>query len=133
MRKENIKGTVIIVEDDMILSLVMSRIVENLGFKVVANADNGDEAIKQIKEYKPDVVVMNVSLKGSIDGIETVSRICSFSNAPVIYVTGHSDKHHITRAQKTGFIDYLLKPISQGDMVVPLEKAIQKCGEYHIN
>lgn len=133
MGKKDIKGAVIIVEDDMILSLVVKKVVEMLGFKVVAKATSGEQAIEKIREHQPDVLVMDVSLEGSIDGIETVSRIRSFSNVPVIYISGYSDKHHIARAKKTGFVDYLFKPISMGKMVLPMEKAIQKGGEYDIN
>ncbi len=127
------KGTVIIVEDDLLLSLVEGRIVENLGFKVVAKTDNGEDAIEKIKEHKPDVVIMDVSLRGKIDGIEVIKRIRAFSDVPVIYISGHSDEHHIAKARKTGFLDYLLKPISRGDMVLSMEKAIKKSGEYYIN
>lgn len=133
MGKEDIKGTVIIVEDDMVLSLVAERIIQMLGFKVVAKAASGEQAIEKIKEHQPDVLLMDISLEGSIDGIETVSRIRSFSNVPVIYISANSDKHHKARAKKTGYIDFLSKPISQNKMVLPMEKAIQKGGEYNIN
>lgn len=117
----------------MLLSLVEERIVENLGFKVVAKAFTGEQAIEKIKEHQPDVVVMDVSLNGSIDGIETISRIRSFSKVPVIYISGHSDKKSLARAQKTGFVDYLVKPILWENMVLPLEKAIKKNVDYYIN
>jgi len=133
MGKENIKGTVIIVEDDMIISLVVGIIVEKLGFKVVANADNGVDAVNKIKEHKPDVVVMDMSLNGKLDGIETVNRIRSFSNVPVIYISGHSDQQHISRAKETGFVDYLVKPVSRDEMILSMEKAIKKDGEYYFN
>lgn len=133
MGKENIKGTVIIVEDDMIISLVVGIIIENLGFKVVANADNGEDAVKKIKEHTPDVVVMDMSLNGRLDGIETVSRIRSFSNVPVIYTSGHSDKNLITRAKQTGCVDYLVKPISRDEMTLSMKKAIQNNGECYFN
>jgi response regulator of citrate/malate metabolism len=130
MEKTNIKGTVIIVEDDMLLSLVEERIVEKLGFNVIAKAVSGEEAIIKIKKYQPDVVVMDISLKGDIDGIETVGRIRSFTNVPVIYISGNTDKQHIARAKKTGFVAFLVKPLSHNDMVLPMEKAIQQSGEY---
>ncbi|TVR36521.1 MAG: response regulator [Balneolaceae bacterium] len=133
MRKEDIKGTVVIVEDDIFLSLVEGGIVERLGYKVVANAVTGEEAIEKIKEHQPDVVVMDVSLKGDIDGIEAVSRIRAFSNVPVIYLSGNSEKQFIERAKITGFVDYLIKPITHDAMVLPLEKATKKAGNYYLD
>lgn len=133
MEKEDIKGTVVIVEDDMILSMVAERVVEALGFKVIAKATSGEQAIEKIKEYQPDVLLMDIFLEGSIDGIETVSRIRSFSNVPVIYVSGNSDKDHMARAKKTGYVDFLSKPISQSKIIQPMEKAIQISLEYDIN
>lgn len=133
MEKDDIKGTVVIVEDDMILSMVAERVVETLGFKVVAKAASGEQAIEKIKEHQPDVLLMDIFLEGSIDGIETVSRIRSFSNVPVIYVSGNSDKDHMARAKKTGYVDFLSKPISQSKINLPMEKAIQISLEYDIN
>ncbi|MFO7798124.1 response regulator [Rhodohalobacter sp.] len=133
MEKDDIKGTVVIVEDDMILSMVAERVVETLGFKVVAKAASGEQAIEKIKEHQPDVLLMDIFLEGSIDGIETVSRIRSFSNVPVIYVSGNSDKDHMARAKKTGYVDFLSKPISQSKIIQPMEKAIQISLEYDIN
>ncbi len=134
MDKEIIKGTVIIVEDDMIFSMIVRRIIENLGFKVVANADNSEDAIERVIEHLPDIVIMDVSLKGSTDGIETIRRINSVRYVPVIYISGHSGMHNINRAKKsTGFVDYLVKPISRDDMVLPLEKARKKSGDDYMN
>lgn len=133
MRKENIKGTVVIVEDDRLLSFVEGRILEMLGYRVLAKAVSGEEAIEKIEEHQPDVVVMDVSLKGDIDGIEAVNRIRSFTNVPVIYISGNADKQHIARAKKTGYIDYLIKPISSNDMVEVMDKAMNKSGEHYIN
>jgi|GEM_PF-216648 len=130
MENNYLKGTVIIVEDDMLLAIVEERIVEKIGFKVVAKASSGEDAIKKIKEHQPDVVLMDVSINGDIDGIEAVSRIRSFSTVPVIYISGNSDNKHLVRAKKTGFVDYLVKPITHSDMVLPLEKSMKKGSHY---
>lgn len=118
------KGSVIIVEDDMLLSLVEGRIVNKLGYDVVAKAVDGADAIQKVKAYNPDILIMDISIKGSIDGIETVSEIRKFSDVPVIYLSGSSDKLSVERAKKTNYSDFLIKPVSVEDMTEPLEKAM---------
>jgi CheY-like chemotaxis protein len=120
------KGSVVIVEDDMLLSMVQTRMVERLGYTVVGKAVNGEDAIRVIKENNPDVVIMDISLKGSIDGIDAVTRVRSFSDVPVIYLSGNSDKLSKERARKTGCIDFLVKPIHPREISTPLERAIEQ-------
>ena len=120
------KGSVIIVEDDMLLSLVQGRIVNKLGYDVVAKAVDGADAIQKVKAYNPDILLMDISIKGSIDGIETVAEIRKFSDVPVIYLSGSSDKISVERARKTGFSDFLIKPVSIEDMSEPLAKAMSE-------
>jgi len=133
MDKENYKGTIVIVEDNHLLSLVMGRVVEKLGYKVLAKALNGEDAIKKIKKHNPDIVLMDVSLDGGLDGIETGYLLRTFSDVPIIYISGHSDSRNIARAGKTNYVDYLVKPITHDDLVIPLNNAIQKGREYCIN
>jgi len=66
------------------------------------------------------------------DVIGTIIRIRSFSNVPVIYISGNSDKHHIAEQKKTGYVEFLTKPISQNNIVLPMEKATQRGHEYDI-
>lgn len=125
MIENNTKGTVVIVEDDMLLSLVEGKIVERLGYKVLAKAVNGREAIEKAKTHQPDVILMDISLKGDMDGIDTMKEIRTFSEVSVIYLSGNSDKHNRERARKTNPVDYLVKPISADALVQPLKKAIK--------
>lgn len=119
------KGNVFIVEDDMLLSLVEERLIKKLGYNVVGKATSGKEAIPKIKKSKPDIILMDISLDGNLDGIETMSQIRNFSSVPVIYLSGNSDQLNLERAKKTKFVDYLVKPITERDLVVPLQKAIK--------
>lgn len=124
MEDEKSKGKIIIVEDDMLLSLVEGRIVEKLGYKVAGKAVEGEEAVRMIKELNPDIVLMDISLKGKMDGIEVMTRVRDFSDVPVIYLSGNSNKHNMARAKKTSYIDFLVKPISADEMIQPLKKAM---------
>jgi two-component system, response regulator PdtaR len=124
MEDKKSKGKIVIVEDDMLLSLVEGRIVEKLGYKVAGKAVEGEEAVRMIKEQNPDVVLMDISLKGKMDGIEVMTKVRDFSDVPVIYLSGNSNKHNMARAKKTSYIDFLVKPISADEMIQPLKKAM---------
>lgn len=122
---------VLIVEDDMLLSMVEERLVKKLGYQVIGKATNGEDAIEKMKEHHPDVILMDIILKGEMDGIETMKEIRHHSDVPVIYLSGNSDRFNYERAKKTGFSDYLVKPITLHDLREPFEKALN--GKPHTN
>lgn len=113
---------VLIVEDDMLLSLVEERLVEKLGFSVAGKAVSGEEAVQKALELQPDVILMDIVLKGEIDGIQAMEKIRQFSNVAVIYLSGNSDRFNYERAKKTGFTDYLVKPITTKDLQAPFKR-----------
>jgi CheY-like chemotaxis protein len=104
---------VLIVEDDKVLSLLLSKMVEKFGYTVVGTATAGQDAISKAKDIQPNLILMDVMLEDDIDGIEVMTALREASlDTPVIYITGNSDIYNRERAEKTGFIDYLVKPIS---------------------
>lgn len=117
---------VLIVEDDMLLSLVEERLIQKMGHNVVAKVCSGEEAIQKAKELEPDIIVMDIILKGEVDGIDAMQEIRKHSDVPVIYLSGNSDKFNFERAKKTGFTDYLVKPITSNDLKKPFQKAFAK-------
>ena len=117
-------GRVLIVEDDMLLSMVEERLIKNIGLEVVGKATKGEDAVKKAEELQPDVIVMDISLKGDMDGIETMEAIRKNSDVPVIYLSGSGDRYSYERAKKTNFTDYLTKPVTSGDLEGPLMTAI---------
>lgn len=123
---ENQKGRVLIVEDDMLLSMVEERLIQKLGFDVVGKVAKGSDAIDKTAELDPDIVVMDISLKGEMDGIEAVEKIREKSSVPVIYLSGSGDRYSYERAKKTGFTDFLTKPVTIGDLEGPLSLAISQ-------
>lgn len=114
---------VLIVEDDMLLSLVEERLIEKMGHKVIGKVESGEEAIKKNRELKPDLILMDIVLKGEIDGIQAMEKIRESSDVPVIYLSGNSDRFNYERAKKTGFTEYLVKPVSSNDLIKPLDLA----------
>lgn len=122
--KNGEKGRVLIVEDDMLLSMVEERLITRLGFEVVGKVDKGTEAVEKAEELTPDIIVMDISLKGKMDGIETMEVIRETSDVPVIYLSGSGDRYSLERARKTGFTDFLIKPVNCADLKAPLYDAM---------
>lgn len=124
MGKENRK--VLIVEDDLILNLLYESYLERLGFETEGELVYGKTAIEATKKIDPDLIIMDITLEGEIDGIEAMLEIRKFSDVPVIYVTGNSDPYHVERAKKTEYLDYLSKPIEFEDLKKSIEKHFTK-------
>ncbi len=120
MSKE--KKKVIIVEDDLILNLLYESYLERLGFETEGELVYGKTAIETAKKIDPDLVVMDISLEGDIDGIDAMLEIRKFSDVPVIYITGNSDPYHVERAKETDPLDYLTKPIEFEDLKKSIDK-----------
>lgn len=120
--KESKNKTVMIVEDDLILNLLYESYLEKLGYFAEGELVYGKTAIEVAKRIKPDLILMDISLEGDMDGIEAMLEIRKFSDVPVIYITGNSDPYHIQRAKETNYIDYLVKPIEFNDLRDSIDK-----------
>lgn len=113
---------VFIVEDDKVLSLILTRIMSKLNHEVIGTSEYGKESIDQIIEKNPDLVLMDISLKDEIDGITVTGEIFKKVSPHVIYVTGNSDETNYKRAQEYGFHDFLTKPVSMNDLKTSISK-----------
>ncbi len=113
---------ILLVEDDMILCLLNKKIVISLGHEVVGMERKANEAIQAVAECQPDYILMDVRLKGDLDGIDAMEEIAKISDAPAIYITGSSDEETFQRAKKTNMAAFLTKPISYEMLKEILEK-----------
>jgi CheY-like chemotaxis protein len=123
---KNGSKSVLIVEDDMILSMVLERMIVKLDYSVVGKTTTGQEAIDSALKLNPDLILMDIQLKDDIDGITAMAEIRNSLDIPVIYITGNSDDFNLSRAKKTDFIDYLIKPIQMSDLESSIQKAFKK-------
>lgn len=116
--------TVMIVEDDPLLSIVEEKLVTKLGYQVVGKARSGEEALVNFGKYNPAILLMDVQLSGSLDGIETARQLrLKHFDTPVIFLSGDDSSPIVDEAKDIGFIDFLLKPVSKSDLSVSLSKA----------
>lgn len=120
------RKTVMIVEDDLILNLLYESYLEKLGYDAEGELVYGKTAIEVAKKINPDLILMDISLEGEIDGITAMKEIRKFSDVPVIYITGNSDPHHVQRAKETNYLDYLVKPIEFNDLKESIERNFKK-------
>ncbi len=118
--------SVLIVEDDDIIARVEEWRLKNLGYGVSGRARTGAEAMELVGKSKPDLVLMDINLKGDIDGIETAKLIKKGFNIPVIYVTSHSDGPTLERAKATRPDGFINKPFDDKDLRVAIELAMKK-------
>lgn len=107
---------IIIVEDDLILSLLLEKQIQRMGYEVVAKINNGEEAVEKIRKDDPDLVLMDIKLVGEMDGVEAIDHVRKFSNVPVLYLTGNSDEITKKRAQATNPVAYMVKPVDMSQL-----------------
>jgi len=117
--------SVLIVEDNGLLSIVEKQLIQKMGHRVIATVEDGAKALKIVEEKEPDILLVDVKLDGPMDGIQTVKEIRKKSDVPVIYLSGYSDPEVRSRAKEVGFSGYLTKPVRMDDLKVAFEKAFQ--------
>ncbi|MDY9923224.1 PAS domain S-box protein [Methanobacterium sp.] len=117
--------TILLVEDESIESIDIKRTLESFGYQVPYVASNGQEAIDKAFELKPDLILIDINLKGENDGIETISKIKKL-NIPFIYLTAHSEDSTIERAKLTEPAGYIIKPYTPTELKYAIDLAVNK-------
>lgn len=117
---------ILIVEDEAITAMDIQKALEIRGFEVVSIASMGKEAIKKAGELKPDLVLMDIILKGNTDGITVADKIMSLFDIPVIYITAFSDEETFKRAKLTKPYGFITKPINYNELKGYIEIALYK-------
>lgn len=115
-----------IVEDERIVALNIRHRLEEIGYTVTAEVATGEEAIQIAAETMPDLVLMDIKLKGKVDGVEAASQIQNRLNIPVVYLTAYSDDETIRRAKLTEPQAYILKPFATRELCTAIELALYK-------
>jgi CheY-like chemotaxis protein len=117
---------ILVVEDEGITAMDTSEQLQSLGYVVPATAFSGREALQKIAELQPDLVLMDIRLKGKMDGVETAAEIRARFSIPVIYVTAYADDATIQRAKVTEPFGYILKPFEERTLHSTIEMALYK-------
>lgn len=127
MDMETSEGAAIfIVEDENIVALDIRQCLERLGYRVLGTAGSGERAIEAVTELKPDLVLMDIRLRGEMDGIEAAEAIRTALHLPVVYLTAYADTKTLTRAKVTEPYGYVLKPFEERELHTVIEMALYK-------
>lgn len=120
------KLNIFIVEDESIVAKDIQNSLTKLGYNVVGMANNGKDAVEKIIEIKPDLVLMDIMIKGNMTGIEVSEKIKERINIPVIFLTAYADEGTLSRAKITEPYGYILKPFKEIDLHSTIEMAVYK-------
>jgi YesN/AraC family two-component response regulator len=115
---------VLIVEDERLVAQHISCLLQDEGFTICAIASDGKTAIKKIVEFHPDLILLDIQIKGEIDGIEVAEQVQSLYDIPILYLTAFSDGETLARAQATNPMGYVLKPFRREQLLSSIAVAL---------
>lgn len=116
---------VLVAEDESLIRLDLIEMLREEGYDVVAEAADGETAVRLAEEHRPDLVVMDVKMP-VLDGISAAERIAAQRIAPVLFLTAFSQRDLVERAREAGAMAYLVKPFSKADLVPAIEMALSR-------
>lgn len=117
---------IMIVEDESLIALDIQSKLENLGYFVSGIAHTGEDAIRKTLQTRPDLVLMDIMLKGSMDGTQAAARIKASLDVPIVFLTAYSDDKTLQKAKISEPFGYLLKPFKDRELQLTLEIALYK-------
>jgi signal transduction histidine kinase/DNA-binding NarL/FixJ family response regulator len=117
---------ILIVEDQRIVAADLEATLERLGYAVVGTASTGEDAVRQAEVSRPALALMDIRLRGGMDGIEVASVLGERFDIPVVYLTAYADEETIQRARATSPFGYLVKPFNERELRGAIEVALYK-------
>lgn len=120
------KINVLIVEDESIVAKDIQHSLKKLGYNVLGICSTGEDAIRSADELGPDIVLMDIMLKGSMNGVEAAAKIRETNNIPVIFLTAYADENTLSKAKVSEPFGYIIKPFKEIDLHTSIEMAIYK-------
>ena len=120
------KNNILVVEDEAIVSKDIQQSLKKLGYNIVGASSTGEKAIELAEEHKPDLVLMDIMLKGEMSGIDAAEKIKASLNIPVIYLTAYADENTLSKAKVTEPYGYIIKPFKEIDLHTSIEMALYK-------
>lgn len=118
------KTSIMVVEDEGVVSIDIRNILRRSGYDIAAVAFLGEEAIKKAEDTHPDLVLMDIGLKGKIDGIEAAKIIRERHHIPIVFLTGFADENTLDRAKEATPSGLIIKPINEEELRNAIEHAL---------
>jgi len=127
MHDEQIVGKrALIVEDEVLIAEELNERLSRIGFSVIAAVGSADEGVEIATRERPDLVLMDIRLKGKKDGIEAATEIRRQIDVPIVYLTAHSDRNTVERAKGTDHDGFVLKPFRGQELSTTIRVALQR-------
>lgn len=120
------KVRVLVVEDESIVAKDIQNTLKRLGYQVTATVSNGNKAIESIEENRPDIILMDIMLKGQTTGIEVASTVKERFDIPVIFLTAYADDSTLNKAKISEPYGYIMKPFKEKELQTTIEVALYK-------
>tara|TARA_B100000401_G_scaffold437832_1_gene384422 strand:+ start:841 stop:1593 length:753 start_codon:yes stop_codon:yes gene_type:complete len=120
------KVNVLLVEDESIVAKDIQLSLKRLGYNVLGIENTGEKAITSARKLDPDIIIMDIMLKGKINGIEASEKIRKEQNIPIIYLTAYADENTLSKAKITEPYAYIIKPYKEIDLHTSIEMALYK-------
>jgi PAS domain S-box-containing protein len=121
------KAKILMVEDESIVAIDLQHRLTGMGYSVPAVAASGQDALKKASEIRPDLVLMDIRLRGDMDGIEVAEQIRDLLDIPPVYLTAYTDEDTLRRAKITEPFGYIVKPFDERTLRSTIEMALYRC------
>lgn len=126
--KKSSRIKIYIAEDESIILMNFKMILQQLGYEVVGSAVNGEKALKDILELKPDLLLLDINMP-QLDGISLFESVSKAYDAACIFITGHFSEAFVEKAKKAGALGYLIKPVDEKQLKASIEVAVARFDE----
>lgn len=120
---------ILIVEDEMIIGANISLQLTRLGYEVTGIISKGENALQHVQSHRPDIILMDIQLKGEKDGIETAIEIHRDFSIPIIFLTANADDEHFARAKRANPVAFISKPFKKLDLQHAVELTLDRLRE----
>jgi len=117
---------ILVVEDEIIVSKDIQNSLKRLGYNIVGSAASGEKAIEVALSENPDLILMDIMLKGEMNGIEAAEKIKEKINVPIIFLTAYAEDATLSKAKMVEPYGYILKPFKEIDLKTAIEVAVYK-------
>ncbi|MDH7559361.1 MAG: PAS domain S-box protein [bacterium] len=120
------KQRILIVEDESLVAADLAQLLEKLGYRVTGRVATGKAALAAVEQERPDLVLMDIGLRGELDGIQTAAQLSGRCGIPVVFLTAHSDDATLERAKQAQPFGYILKPFDEREVRATVEMALHR-------
>ena len=121
------KINILIVEDEMVIALNLKMQLESLLYNVIGIMNSGEKAIKKLEDVQPDLILMDNTLKGELDGIQTTEIIFQKYQIPILYITAQNDQSTMEKIKKSSAMGVLTKPLYINDLHETIQSVLNSC------